>query len=247
MPDLEDQPRSEHEDRISSALRGLYSEAPVALPLPYDTVRRRGMGRRNWRRAAVGAVAAAVCAVGLLSSGAVWPGRQQGAAAPAAAGPTSAPPTGTIASPPSREVAVYVDLAAHTVRVQSGTTTLRTLPATAGRPDTPTPTGTMKVVDKQASLRLSTSTGPTPRPSDGGEYELTLPWCVRLIAGDGRSTDVCGMNWYGPSILGRENRTSGAVGLNTEDARWFFDQVQVGDPVSVVNPDRSAPGDTGPG
>ncbi|GJF34751.1 hypothetical protein KNE206_74510 [Kitasatospora sp. NE20-6] len=247
MPELEDHPRSEHEDRISSSLRGLYREAPVALPLPYDTVRRRGMGRRRRRRAAAGAVAVAVCAVGLLSSGAVWPGRQQGAAAPATAGPTPAPSTGTSAPLPSRDVAGYVDLTEHTVRVRSGTTILRTLPATAGRPDFPTPTGTMKVADKQASPHMSSSTGPTVQPSGGGEYEPTLSWCVRLIAGDGRSTYVCGMNWYGPDILGHENRTFGAVGLNTEDARWFFDHVQVGDPVSVVNPDRSAPGGTGPG
>ncbi|MEV0537419.1 L,D-transpeptidase [Kitasatospora sp. NPDC050463] len=120
------------------------------------------------------------------------------------------------------------------------------MPATAGRADFPTPTGLMKVADKQDSLRVSSSSsGPMPQPSGGGEYDLVLPWCVRLVAEDGRSTFVCGMNWYGPGILGHENRTFGAVGLSTEDARWFFDHVQVGDLVSVVNQDRSAPGDIG--
>ncbi|MFB7476878.1 L,D-transpeptidase [Kitasatospora sp. NPDC056184] len=240
MPELENHSRSEHDDRLSSALRGLYAEAPVALPLPYDTVRRRGAGRRRRRRAAVLAVAAAVCGVGLLGSGAVSPGRQQEAAAPAIPWPT--PSASASAAPSTGEVAAYVDLTAHTVRIQSGTTTLKTLPATAGRADFPTPTGTMKVADKQASLHVSSSSGwLTPQPSGGDEYDVTLPWCVRLVAEDGRSTFVCGMDWYGAGTFGHENRTYGAVGLSTEDARWFFDHVQVGDPVSVVDPDRPAP------
>lgn len=128
-----------------------------------------------------------------------------------------------------------MDLTAHTVRVESGTTTLRTLPATAGRPDFPTPTGVMKVAEKHASLHVSSS-GPRLEPSGEGEYDLTLLWCVRLVAEDGRWAFVCGMQWYGSDTFGHQNRTAGAVGLSTEDARWFFDQVQVGDPVSVVDP-----------
>ncbi|MFG2822409.1 L,D-transpeptidase [Kitasatospora sp. NPDC048365] len=242
MPELEDDSRSEYEDRISSALRGLCAEAPAALPLPYDTVRRRGKGRRSRRRAAALA-AVAVCAVGLLGSAAILPGRQQGSVAPPVTASTPVPSTGESA-PPAREVAGYVDLAAHAVRVQAGGATLRTMPATAGRPAYPTPTGAMKVADKQASLHVSSSTGPTIQPSGGGEYDLTLDWCVRLLAEDGRSTYVCAMNWYGPAVLGRENRTFGAVGLGTEDARWFFDNVRVGDPVQVVNPESPVPGST---
>ncbi|GAA4840580.1 L,D-transpeptidase [Kitasatospora terrestris] len=245
MSEPEGRQRSEQDDRIASALRGLYAQTPAVSPLPYATVRRRAVGRRRRRRAvAVLAVAAAVCGVGVLGPGAFLPGRH-GVAAPAVTGPAPAPsPTtggGPSASP--REVAGYVDLAAHTVRVQSGTTTLRTLPATAGRRESPTPTGSLRVADKYASLRTTSSSGPTLQPSQGSEFDLTLPWCVRLVGEDGHSTYVCGLS-FGPTTFGHENVTRGVVGLSVEDARWFFDTVQVGDPVQVANPEPPGPGST---
>ncbi|MEV6209353.1 L,D-transpeptidase [Kitasatospora sp. NPDC051914] len=229
-----------HEDMIGSALRELTAQAPAALPLPYDTVRRRGARRRRRRRAAALAAVAAVCAIGLLGSAASRPEIRQGPAAPAASGPAPAPsPT---APPSSRSVLTTVDVAAHTVRVQDGTTVLKVLPATAGRPDHPTRPGAMTVAEKLASFHVNSSTGPTLAPAAGeGEYNLTLSWCVRLVARDGYVTYICAMPWYGPSVLGRDNRTFGQIGLSSEDARWYFEQARVGDTVQVVNPGAGNP------
>ncbi|WP_431683676.1 L,D-transpeptidase [Kitasatospora sp. KL5] len=219
---------SGHEDVIGSALRELTAQAPAALPLPYDTVRRRGARRRRRRRAAVLAAVAAVCVLGLLGSGALLPELRQRPTAPA--------PSPT-ALPSSRSVLTTVDLTAHTVRVEDGTTVLKVLPATAGRPDHPTRPGAMTVAEKLASYHVNSSTGPTLAPAaGGGEYDLTLSWCVRLVAQDGYSNYICSLPWYGASAFGRQNLTFGQIGLRSEDARWYFEQVAVGDTVQVVDP-----------
>lgn len=35
--------------------------------------------------------------------------------------------------------------------------------------------------------------------------------------------------------FGKINGSHGCIGMNTKDAKWFFDRVHAGDPVTVVN------------
>ncbi|GAA2274893.1 hypothetical protein GCM10010430_71080 [Kitasatospora cystarginea] len=226
MPDLDDTARG---DRLSVALHGLASNTPAALPLPYQTVRDRGLRRR--RRRGIAAAVGTVCAVALLGSGGLLLQGRHGAApsvVPAitpsgSASPApSGTPTATAARPPIR-----VDLARHLVIVGADGAT-RELPATAGAPAHPTRTGWMTVAGKPGTMGFDFAGSSTEE-----QYRVSMDWCVQLADRSGYPTYVCGMPFLTGTVFGHENVTHENIGLSTEDARWYFEHVSVGDRVEV--------------
>ena len=101
-------------------------------------------------------------------------------------------------------------------------------PASMGRPDYPTPVGTYTVLAKERSVVMDSSSVGIPVDAPDG-YRLDVDYAVRIT---GRGLFVHSAPWAVNS-LGYDNVSHGCVGLSTEDAQWYFDTVDVGDPVIV--------------
>ncbi|MFI5527130.1 L,D-transpeptidase [Kitasatospora sp. NPDC051853] len=246
----------EQHDELTVLLRGLAAEAPTALPLPYEVLRRNGRARRRRRQTGLAALGT-VLAIG---GGAVfWPGGGPGAGTEDLSGrpapvvstvlgtpppsPTAAeekaaeekaavpaPVEGLGPSPlPPGQVRAVVDLSSADLRV-NGTDAAR--PCSVGGPGTPTPAGRMTVISRQRVVVVDSQTGPFLNERGETWYHLELKWAVELSAADGTSTWVAEMPWR---PVGGKAATSGDIGLRAEDARWFFERVAVGDTVEVRN------------
>jgi len=101
-------------------------------------------------------------------------------------------------------------------------------PASMGRPEYPTPVGTYTVMAKERDIVMDSSSVGIPVDSPDG-YLLDVEYAVRFTA---RGLFVHSAPWAVNS-LGYENVSHGCVGLSTEDAEWYFNTVNVGDPIIV--------------
>lgn len=101
-------------------------------------------------------------------------------------------------------------------------------PASMGRPEYPTPVGIYSVLAKERSVVMDSSTVGIP-VSDPDGYLLTVDHAVRITS---RGLFVHSAPWAVNSI-GYDNVSHGCISLSPEDAEWYFDTVNVGDPVIV--------------
>jgi lipoprotein-anchoring transpeptidase ErfK/SrfK len=101
-------------------------------------------------------------------------------------------------------------------------------PASMGRPQYPTPVGTYTVLAKERDVTMDSSTVGIPVDAPDG-YRVTVDYAVRITS---RGLFVHSAPWAVNS-LGFENVSHGCVGLSTEDAEWYFNTVNIGDPVLV--------------
>ncbi len=101
-------------------------------------------------------------------------------------------------------------------------------PASMGRPQYPTPVGTYTVLAKERSVDMDSSSVGIP-VTDPDSYQLTVDYAVRITD---RGLFVHSAPWAINS-LGYENVSHGCINLSPEDAEWYFNTVNVGDPVIV--------------
>ena len=101
-------------------------------------------------------------------------------------------------------------------------------PASTGRPEYPTPVGTYTVLAKERSVEMDSSSVGIPVTDPDG-YQLTVDYAVRITD---RGLFVHSAPWAVNS-LGYENVSHGCINLSPEDAEWYFNTVNVGDPVIV--------------
>jgi lipoprotein-anchoring transpeptidase ErfK/SrfK len=102
------------------------------------------------------------------------------------------------------------------------------LPASMGRPSYPTPVGSYAVMSKDRSVTMDSSSVGIPVDDPDG-YRLTVDYAVRIT---GRGLYVHSAPWALPS-MGVENVSHGCISLSPADAEWYFNAVNVGDPVIV--------------
>jgi lipoprotein-anchoring transpeptidase ErfK/SrfK len=97
-----------------------------------------------------------------------------------------------------------------------------------GRPEYPTPVDSYTVLSKERSVVMdSSSVGIAVDDPDG--YLLTVDYAVRITS---RGLFVHSAPWAGNS-LGFENVSHGCISLSPEDAEWYYNMVNIGDPVIV--------------
>ncbi|WP_030576582.1 L,D-transpeptidase [Streptomyces anulatus] len=122
-----------------------------------------------------------------------------------------------------------VDVVKKTMTVAKNGKTLRTLKVSTGKKDFETWNGTMVVLSKVPTIRMnSASVGIFgPEAYDLGEVK----WDVQLTPS---GTYAHAAPWN-EGKFGRVNGSHGCIGMSTADAKWFYDQVHLGDPVTVVN------------
>ena len=101
-------------------------------------------------------------------------------------------------------------------------------PASMGRPEYPTPVGTYTVLSKERDVVMDSSTVGIPVDAPDG-YLLDVEYAVRFTS---RGLFVHSAPWAVNS-LGYENVSHGCISLSPEDAEWYFNSVNVGDPVIV--------------
>ncbi len=101
-------------------------------------------------------------------------------------------------------------------------------PASMGRPEYPTPVGIYPVLGKERSVVMDSSSVGIPVNSPDG-YHMTVEHAIRITR---RGLFVHGAPWAVNS-LGNANVSHGCISLSPEDAAWYFDTVNVGDPVIV--------------
>ncbi|OBJ70715.1 L,D-transpeptidase family protein [Mycobacterium sp. 1274756.6] len=103
------------------------------------------------------------------------------------------------------------------------------LPASMGKEKFPTPVGTYTVLAKDRSVVMDSSSVGIPIDDPEG-YRLSVDHAVRISA---RGLYVHSAPWALRS-LGVENVSHGCINLSPTDAEWYFDTVNIGDPVLVV-------------
>ena len=131
-------------------------------------------------------------------------------------------------------VVTKVDAAAHVARVYRNGDLLRTMPVSAGRPETPTSAGTHVVMDRQAEMTFDSGTFGVPADSAGG-YRDKVQWDVRYTWGG----EFFHSAPWSVGDQGRRNVSHGCVNLSPANARWFYDFATKGDLVEIVNTGRT--------
>lgn len=102
------------------------------------------------------------------------------------------------------------------------------LPASMGRPEYDTPVGSYTVLSKDRTVNMDSSTVGIP-VNDPNGYLLPVDYAVRITR---RGLFVHSAPWA-VNAMGLENVSHGCIGLSPSDAEWYFNTVNVGDPVIV--------------
>ncbi|TSE00290.1 L,D-transpeptidase [Skermania sp. ID1734] len=122
------------------------------------------------------------------------------------------------------------DAAAHTFTVKVGDDVVRTFPASLGKPGHASPNGTFPVLEKDRTVIMDSSTYGVPVNSPQG-YRVKVDYATRLTW-DG--VYVHAAPWS-VDDQGHRNVSHGCINLSTDNAKWYFDNVQVGDQVTIQN------------
>lgn len=102
------------------------------------------------------------------------------------------------------------------------------LPASLGRPEYPTPIGSYTVLSKERSVQMDSSSVGIPVDDPDG-YLVNVDYAVRIT---NHGLFVHSAPWAVNS-LGLDNVSHGCISLSPEDAEWYYNTVNVGDPVVV--------------
>ena len=120
-------------------------------------------------------------------------------------------------------------ISAHTFTVSRNGEVLRTMPASMGKPARPTPTGNFTALEKERSVVMDSRTIGIPLSSPDG-YKITAQYAVRVTWS---GVYVHSAPWSVDS-QGYANVSHGCINLSPDNAAWYFNQVNVGDPITVV-------------
>ncbi|GFG62715.1 membrane protein [Mycobacterium kubicae] len=117
----------------------------------------------------------------------------------------------------------------HTFTVSRNGEVLRTMPASMGKPSRPTPMGNFNAMSKERTVVMDSRTIGIPLNSSDG-YLITAQYAVRVTSS---GVYVHSAPWSVNS-QGYANVSHGCINLSPDNAAWYFNQVQVGDPIDVV-------------
>ncbi|OII63651.1 hypothetical protein BJP40_23510 [Streptomyces sp. CC53] len=134
-----------------------------------------------------------------------------------------------------------VDVAKKTMTVVRDGKTIKTIPISAGSPETPTYNGQMVISEKFKETRMNGATVGFTDDDGKGEYDIKdVPHAMRLSTS---GTFIHGNYWGSDSVFGNVNTSHGCVGLNdvkgandpNQPGAWFYDNSLIGDVVIVKN------------
>ncbi len=102
------------------------------------------------------------------------------------------------------------------------------MPASMGRPEFPSPVGSYTVLSKERSLIMDSSSVGIPVDDPAG-YRIPVDYAVRIT---NHGLYVHSAPWAVNS-LGYDNVSHGCVSLSPQDAEWYYNAVNIGDPVII--------------
>ncbi len=120
-------------------------------------------------------------------------------------------------------------ISGHAFTVSRNGEVLRTMPASMGKPTRPTPFGNFTALEKQRSVVMDSRTIGIPLSSPEG-YKITAQYAVRVTWS---GVYVHSAPWS-VNQQGNSNVSHGCINLSPDNAAWYFDTVNVGDPIEVV-------------
>lgn len=120
------------------------------------------------------------------------------------------------------------DLSAHTFTVSIDDQVVREMPASMGKSKYPTPVGSFAALQKQRNVTFDSRTIGIPLNSSEG-YLINGEYAVRVTWG---GVYVHSAPWSLGS-QGKANVSHGCINLSPDNAAWYFDTVNVGDPIIV--------------
>nr|WP_042393342.1 L,D-transpeptidase [Streptacidiphilus carbonis] len=132
------------------------------------------------------------------------------------------------------DVETTVSVTGHSMTVKNAGTVVRTMPIDAGSSTWPSWDGTMAVIDKAKTVRMtSCSVGISCDKNSSDYYDLTLPWDVHL-------TDSGTYIHFstGDPTPGHSVGSHGCVHLSLSNSEWFYNYVKQGDPVTITGSPR---------
>ncbi|MCI2416955.1 Ig-like domain-containing protein [Saccharopolyspora sp. K220] len=107
-------------------------------------------------------------------------------------------------------------------------------PASYGRSVYPTQYGIHVAFEKHTSVRMRSDTWGGPQKGQPGYYDEVLPHAVR-ISNNGEFVHV---NPATVGVQGEANVSHGCINLSPANGKWYFDFVQMGDPVEIIGSER---------
>ena len=126
------------------------------------------------------------------------------------------------------EVVGVAKISAYTFTVSIDGQVAREMPASMGKSGFATPVGTFSVLRKESVVVMDSRTIGIPLDDPEG-YKLTVEHAVRITDG---GVYVHSAPWSTGS-QGYANVSHGCINLSPDNAAWYFDMVNVGDPVIV--------------
>ncbi|MDT5347381.1 MAG: hypothetical protein QOH91_668 [Mycobacterium sp.] len=102
------------------------------------------------------------------------------------------------------------------------------MPASMGKAQFPTPVGSYTVLAKRRSVIMDSSSVGIPVDDPEG-YRLTVDYAVLITS---RGLYVHSAPWA-VQAMGAENTSHGCISLSPADAEWYYNTVNIGDPVIV--------------
>ena len=103
------------------------------------------------------------------------------------------------------------------------------MPASMGKPSRPTPIGNFTALEKDRTVVMDSRTIGIPLSSPEG-YKITASYAVR----DHLERRLRALGPWSVDSQGHANVSHGCINLSPDNAAWYFNQVNVGDPVQVV-------------
>ena len=119
-------------------------------------------------------------------------------------------------------------ISAHTFTVSIDGVIMRQMPASMGKPKFATPRGSFTALEKQQTLVMDSRTIGIPL-SDPEGYKITVNYAVRVNWG---GVYVHSAPWSVGS-QGYANVSHGCINLGPDHAAWYFNQVNIGDPIII--------------
>lgn len=127
------------------------------------------------------------------------------------------------------ELLGVANVSAHTFTVSRNGEVLRTMPASMGKPSRPTPIGNFAALSKERTVVMDSRTIGIPLNSSDG-YLITASYAVRVTWS---GVYVHSAPWSVNS-QGYANVSHGCINLSPDNAAWYFNNVNVGDPIEVI-------------
>ena len=125
-------------------------------------------------------------------------------------------------------VVSVADIDAHTFTVSIDGEVAREMPASMGKPGFATPTGSFTALSKERYVTFDSRTIGIPLDDSEG-YLIDGEYGVRVTWG---GVYVHSAPWSVGS-QGYANVSHGCINLSPDNAAWYFDTVQIGDPIIV--------------